>query len=93
LVVFQMPPLAAATYQVEASRGSTAMSITRPEVMAGPIERSSSPAKVSAENGSLGFSGSVFFFSAAASGRARLSTARARANLDFMDPPAELAAD
>src|SRR5947199_1081290 len=46
LVVFQTPPPAVATYQTRPSRGSTARSMMRPEVRAGPIGRSARPAKV-----------------------------------------------
>src|SRR6185503_2466392 len=42
-VVFHTPPAAAATYQIALSVGWTAMSATRPDVKAGPIERSLSP--------------------------------------------------
>src|SRR5437016_9507680 len=45
-VVFQTPPPAVATYQTRESRGSTARSMIRPEVSAGPRGRSSRPAKV-----------------------------------------------
>src|SRR6185503_4434415 len=43
LVVFQTPPAALATYQIFLSVGWTAMSATRPDVRAGPIERNVSP--------------------------------------------------
>src|SRR5689334_11430601 len=43
LVVFHTPPDATATYHVFLSRGCTAMSATRPEVSAGPIERNRNP--------------------------------------------------
>src|SRR5437763_13047802 len=43
LVVFHTPPAAEATYQTALSLGLTAMSATRPEVSAGPIERSLRP--------------------------------------------------
>ena len=42
-VVFHTPPAAAATYQMDLSVGWTATSATRPEVSAGPIERSLRP--------------------------------------------------
>ena len=48
LVVFQTPPEAEATYQVFGCFGSTATSEMRPEVRAGPMLRSASPAKVPA---------------------------------------------
>ena len=38
LVVFQIPPDAAAIYQVDELMGSTAISDMRPEVTAGPID-------------------------------------------------------
>src|ERR1041384_5886708 len=41
--LFQTPPAAVATYQIRLSVGWTAMSATRPEVSAGPIERNSRP--------------------------------------------------
>src|SRR5476651_984282 len=44
LVVFQTPPEATATNQTRGSRGSTARSAMRPDVSAGPMPRSSSPA-------------------------------------------------
>src|SRR5436190_19243413 len=43
LMVFHTPPDATATYQVFLSRGCTAMSATRPDVSAGPMERKRSP--------------------------------------------------
>src|SRR5258708_40083566 len=43
LTVFHTPPAAAPMYQTFLLVGSTAMSATRPEVSAGPIERSFSP--------------------------------------------------
>src|SRR5262245_65832480 len=55
-VVFQRPPLPTATYQMSWSLGWMAMSLTRPEVMAGPMFRNSSPL-----NGSF-----LSFFSGAA---------------------------
>src|SRR5436190_1464387 len=64
LVVFQTPPAAVATYQVSGLAGSTAMSMIRPEVRAGPMPRRGRPAKVPALRGS--FFSSFFFFSAAA---------------------------
>src|SRR5258708_5774202 len=45
-VVFHTPPDAVAKYQTRVSLGSTARSTMRPEIMAGPIGRSSRPAKV-----------------------------------------------
>ncbi len=50
LVVFHTPPEAAATYQVLGRVGSTAMSTMRPPTVAGPMLRSSRPAKVEAES-------------------------------------------
>src|SRR5262252_238309 len=55
-VVFHRPPLPTATYQMSWSLGWMAMSTTRPEVMAGPMFRNSSPL-----NGSF-----LSFFSGAA---------------------------
>src|SRR4029079_8796876 len=49
LVVFHTPPEAAATYQVLGFVGSTATSTMRPPTTAGPMLRSSRPAKVEAE--------------------------------------------
>src|SRR5260221_10706337 len=46
LVVFQTPPEAVAMYHTRLSVGSTARSMMRPEIMAGPIWRNSRPAKV-----------------------------------------------
>ncbi len=43
LVVFQTPPAAVPTYQVDLSVGWTAMSAIRPLVRAGPIDRSLRP--------------------------------------------------
>src|SRR6476646_1355719 len=43
LVVFHTPPDATATYQMRLSRGWTAMSAMRPDVSAGPIDRSRRP--------------------------------------------------
>src|SRR5258708_36297289 len=45
-IVFPPPPEAVARYQTRLSLGSTARSTMRPEIMAGPIGRSSRPAKV-----------------------------------------------
>src|SRR5260221_13019477 len=45
LVVFQTPPEAVAMYHTRLSLGSTARSMMRPEIMAGPIWRNSRPAK------------------------------------------------
>ena len=45
-VVFHTPPEAVARYHTRLSLGSTARSTMRPEIMAGPIWRSSRPAKV-----------------------------------------------
>ena len=45
-VVFHTPPEAVARYHTRVSLGSTARSTMRPEIMAGPIGRSSRPAKV-----------------------------------------------
>src|SRR5258708_33496415 len=45
-VVFHTPPDAVARYHTRGSLGSTARSTMRPEIMAGPIGRSSRPAKV-----------------------------------------------
>src|SRR5215213_5427781 len=42
---FQTPPAAAPTYQVRLLEGSIATSDTRPDVSAGPMERSLSPAR------------------------------------------------
>src|SRR6476619_5863636 len=42
-VDFHTPPAAAPTYHVRLSAGSIAMSATRPDVSAGPIERSARP--------------------------------------------------
>src|SRR5690242_401512 len=42
-VVFHTPPDATATYHVRLSRGWTAMSAMRPDVSAGPMDRSLSP--------------------------------------------------
>src|SRR6478672_6474879 len=42
-VDFQTPPAAAPTYHVRLSAGSIAISATRPDVSAGPIERSVRP--------------------------------------------------
>src|SRR5512141_2881410 len=42
-VDFQTPPAAAPTYHVRLSLGSIAISATRPDVSAGPIERSLRP--------------------------------------------------
>jgi hypothetical protein len=64
LVVFQTPPEAAATKYRLRSLGSTAKSTTRPEVKAGPIERSRSPANVPLDIGS-GFFASAGFSSCA----------------------------
>ena len=57
LVVFHTPPPAVAMYQTRPSRGSTATSRMRPEVRAGPMGRSSSPAKVFSPY--VGLSGAV----------------------------------
>ena len=46
LVVFHTPPHATAIYQVCLSPGATAMSTTRPELIAGPMPRRASPLKV-----------------------------------------------
>src|SRR3954464_9666976 len=46
LVVFHTPPPAVAMYQTRPSFGSTARSMIRPDVSAGPISRSVRPAKV-----------------------------------------------
>ena len=46
LVVFHTPPEPTATYQVARFSGWMAMSATRPDISAGPIPRSSSPANV-----------------------------------------------
>src|SRR5438874_8287059 len=43
LVVFHTPPAADATYHTVLSTGLTAMSATRPEVSAGPMERNLRP--------------------------------------------------
>src|SRR5438046_4921606 len=43
LIVFHTPPAADATYQTVLSIGLTAMSATRPEVRAGPMERNFRP--------------------------------------------------
>src|SRR5262245_33701275 len=64
-VVFQRPPLPTATYQMSWSLGWMAMSLTRPEVMAGPMFRNSSPL-----NGSF-----LSFFSGAAAVLAGLGAA------------------
>src|SRR5438874_2546646 len=44
LMVFHIPPDAAATYQIFLSLGWTARSLMRPDVSAGPIGRRRSPA-------------------------------------------------
>ncbi len=49
LTVFHTPPEAVAMYQVVDLVGSTAMSTMRPPTTAGPMLRSSSPAKVEDE--------------------------------------------
>src|ERR1051326_2079437 len=46
--LFHTPPAAVATYQIRLSVGWTAMSATRPEVSAGPIERNWSPEAMAA---------------------------------------------
>src|SRR5512139_701015 len=46
LTVFQTPPEATPTYQVLLSVGWMAMSLMRPEVIAGPIPRKRSPPSV-----------------------------------------------
>src|SRR5215212_10027391 len=67
-VVFQTPPDAAATYHVRESRGSTAMSMMRPDTRAGPIPRASSPEKVLLSY--FGPSGALVAGEAAISGKA-----------------------
>src|SRR5437867_536408 len=78
-VVFQTPPDATVTYQVLLSRGCTAMSVTRPEVCAGPMPLSASPVKVSA----FIFVSSPFslFSAAAATGRKARAPARQSARV------------
>ena len=48
LVVFQTPPEAAARYQVSGRSGLTAISETRPDIVAGPMPRRVSPSNVEA---------------------------------------------
>jgi len=94
-VVFHTPPLAAATNQVLGRLGSTATSITRPEVSAGPRPRSSRPAKPSAESGSFFFSaaafgaeGSLVVAGEAGAGQGTVSSReRTRAGRVLMEPP------
>ncbi|HEX7581390.1 MAG TPA: hypothetical protein VF580_15445 [Thermoanaerobaculia bacterium] len=59
MTVFQTPPEATATYQVLVREGTTAMSAIRPDVRAGPSDRSLSPEKVSAEKGAFGLSSAL----------------------------------
>src|SRR5262249_14922984 len=54
LTVFQTPPEATAMKYLARSFGSTAKAITRPEVIAGPMERKRRPAKVGVDIGSEG---------------------------------------
>src|SRR5262245_59155051 len=83
-VVFQRFPEAAATYRIDLSFGWTAMSVMRPEIIAGPMLRSASPANVS----SLSFPlSSSFFFSAgsfAAASRASDKATESRRAWDGM---------
>ena len=60
LTVRQTPPSAAATNQRFVFCSSTAMSVIRPDVRAGPSDRSSSPLKVSDEKPPFGASFSSF---------------------------------
>src|SRR5262249_11018706 len=90
LTVFQTPPEAATTYQVDLSRGSTAMSPTRPDETAGPIERSSSPANVPELNGSLV---SGLSCAKARAGVARSGKARTRSRDRMVSSSAKRAAE
>src|SRR5215467_4424210 len=78
-VVFHRPPLPTATYQMSWSMGWMAMSLTRPEVMAGPMFRNSSPL-----NGSF-----LSFFSGAAGGLPVLGAAAVPPGLGTAAPAIE----
>ena len=62
LFVVQTPPHAAATYHMSLLSGFTAMSITRPDVRAGPTIRNDNAPTVPASNGGLTTSVVVDFF-------------------------------
>src|SRR5262245_4493567 len=87
LVVFHTPPEAAVTKYSLGSSGRTAMSLIRPEETAGPIERSSRPAKRPALNGpssSFFLDPSVFLGAGAAAAARTTASAADRSSASFL---------